>query len=120
MESFEEFLKRKGNKLIKMKDISRKGYYYFQREALTYMQQFNLKEKYYILERLKIVKMEGEITNKNNKIGNVEYRIGYYIIGKIRKAKDRWIWGQFCPMIPSSDFTKLIKKAKKEKTIINT
>lgn len=119
MESFEKFLKRKKHKLTKMKDISRKGYYYFEREAITYMRQYNLKEKYYILERLRIKKMEGTITNKNNKIGNVEYRIGYYIVGKIRKAKNHWVWGQFCPMIPACDFEKLIKKAKKEKTILS-
>ena len=118
MESFEDFLKRKGEKIIKMKDISRQGFCIFKREAMTFMPQHNTKEKYYIIERLKLVELVGQITNKNSKIGQIEYRIGYYIVGKIRKAQNRWMWGQFCPMIPNEDFKILIDKAYKEKTIL--
>ena len=118
MESFQDFLKRKKGGLVKMKDISRNGFYFFEKEAVTYMRQHNTKEKYYVVERLKLAKLEGEITNKKSKVGQVEYRIGYYIVGRIRKAKNRWIWGQFCPMIPKKDFDKLLNKAIKEKTIL--
>ena len=118
MESFQDFIKRKKQMLIQMKDISREGYFYYEREAVTYMPQYNLNEKYFVIERLKLTKMEGKISYKNEKIGNIEYRIGYYIVGKIGRAKNRWVWGQFCPMIPNDDFNKLFKKAKKEKTII--
>jgi hypothetical protein len=118
IESFEKFIGRKRHSLIKMKDIGRKGFYFFEREAITCMPQYNLDEKYYIVERLKLVKTEGAITNKKNKIGDVEYRIGYYIVGKIGRGKNRWMWGQFCPMIPDDDFTKLFEKAKKENTIL--
>lgn len=118
IESFGNFIKRKKKVLIKMKDISRNGFYFFEREAITYMPQYNLKEKYYVIERMKLVKTEGVITNKNNKIGDIEYRIGYYIVGKIGRGKNRWMWGQFCPMIPDDDFTKLFKKAEKERVIL--
>lgn len=118
MESFKEFIKRKKQNKIRMKDIGRKGFYYFERKAITYMPQYNLKEKYYVIERLELVETKGIITNKKNKISDIEYRIGYYIVGKIGRAKNRWVWGQFCPMIPDNDFDRLFKKAKKERTII--
>lgn len=118
MESFEKFIGKKKKNLIKMKDIGRKGFFYFEREAVTFMPQHNLKEKYFIVERLKLVKTEGRITNKKFKIDDIEYRVGYYIVGKIGRGKGRWMWGQFCPMIPDNDFEKLFKKAKKENTLM--
>jgi len=117
MESFKDFIKRKKDKFIKMKDVGRQGFYCFRREAITYMPQHNTKEKYHIIERLKLVKIEGKITNKNSRIGQIEYRIGYYIVGRIGRAKNKWTWGQFCPMIPVEDFKKLLNKANKENTI---
>ncbi len=118
METFENFLKRKQNRETKMKDIGRQGFYVFKREAVTYMVQHNTDEKYYIIERLKLTKLDGKITNKNSKIGQIEYRIGYYIVGRIGRAKNKWTWGQYCPMIPKEDFKKLLNKAHKEKTIL--
>ena len=52
------------------------------------------------------------------KKGDIEYRIGYYIVGKNGRLKDRWAWGQFCPLIPIEDFEKLISKARKEGVIL--
>lgn len=118
METFDDFIKRRKENLIRMKDVGRKGFYIFKREAVTYMQQHNLKEKYYVIERLRLVKTEGIITYSDNEIGHIEYRIGYYIVGKIGRGNNHWMWGQFCPMIPDDDFEKLFNKAKKEKTII--
>jgi len=39
-------------------------------------------------------------------------RLGYYIIGKKPKFKDKWAWGQYCPFIVDSDLKELIKKAE--------
>ncbi len=122
----QEFIKRKKqqfwqdkDKLIGMKDIGRKGRFYFIKEAMTLMIQSNLDKKVFVVERLRKEKSDGIITHKNsNKIGDIEYRVGYYIVGKIGRAKNKWIWGQFCPLIPREDFDKLILKAKKEKTIL--
>lgn len=122
----QEFIKMKKqqfrnekDKLIKMKDIGRKGKFYFIKEALTIMPQHNLNEKVFIIERLRKDKTEGIITHdKDWQKGEIEYRIGYYIVGKIGRAKGRWIWGQFSPLIPKADFNKLINKAKKEGTIL--
>lgn len=124
-ETVTEFIKRKNaqfkNKrsLIPMKDIGRQGKFYFQREAWTFLQQHNLPEKVFCFERLRKVKFTGQISYGTAwRNGDIEYRIGYFIVGKIRGARGRWVWGQFCPLIPASDFNKLISKARKEKVIL--
>jgi len=82
------------------------------------MPHYNLKDKVFIIERLKRIKIEGKPANpRTAKIGDIEYRFGYYIIGKKGRAKDKWVWGQYCPFIPRRDFKKLINKAQKEGTI---
>ncbi len=123
METYQEFIDRKNEEFKKFelkpfKDISRKGSHRFKREAWTFMVQHNLKNKVFVIERLRREEFIGENTHSDLKIGDVEYRIGYYIVGKIRKANGRWVWGQFCPMIPVEDFDKLLEKARKEGTIL--
>ena len=116
-EQFQKELKRK--KPVLMKDIGRKGKHAFLREAWTFMPQHNLSEKVFVIERLRKVGIEGKVVHKKTqKNGEIEYRIGYFIVGKIRKAEGHWMWGQFCPLIPSQDFKKLLKKAEKEGTIL--
>jgi len=62
---------------------------------------------------------EGTITHrKSNQIGDIEYRIGYFMVGKNGNSKGKWIWGQFCPIIPKDDLNKLLTKARKEKVIL--
>lgn len=121
METAQEFIERKikaVQKPIKMKDIGRKGAHHFEIQARTFMVQHNLPEKVFVLERLIRSGVSGEIVNPGLKKDDVEYRIGYYMIGKIGRANGRWIWGQFCPMIPIKDFNALIAKAKKEGVLI--
>jgi len=45
----------------------------------------------------------------------IEFRFGYYMIGLKAKAKGRWVWGQFCLLIPQEDLMALLKEAKKRK-----
>jgi len=124
IESAQEFIKRKDsqfreNSLIPMKDIGRKGKVHFRREAWTFMLQSNFSDKVFILERLRKEGFAGELAYKNTwKKGDIEYRLGYFIVGKIGRANGRWIWGQFCPLIPGDDFLRLIDKAKTEGVII--
>ena len=49
--------------------------------------------------------------------GKKELRLGYYIIGKKPRSKDKWVWGQFCPLFPKQDLIKLIDKAKKNEIL---
>lgn len=125
METAQEFIKRKNEQFLKdvektipMKDIGRQGKHNFIREAWTFMQQSNMEEKVFVLERLRKVVHMGELAYSNAGLGEIEYRIGYFIIGRIGRAKGKWIWGQFCPLIPQEDLMPLIEKAKQEKIII--
>ena len=102
-----------------MKDISRKGRHRFVREAWTFMRQHNLSEKVFVVERLRKIKYEGRLAHRFMFVdGDIEYRIGYFIVGRIGGRKGRWTWGQFCPLIPARDLKKLLRKAEKERTIL--
>jgi len=125
METYKDFIKRKnlefkkGKSSISMKDIGRKGRNFFLREAWTFLPQSNLPNKVFVLERLRKEGFSGKLAYGNSwKKGDIEYRIGYFIVGKTGRRKDKWVWGQFCPMIPQKDFKKLIEKAKKEKIVL--
>lgn len=122
MTSKEFILKKKqevidGKAKYAAKDIGRDGKKYWIIEARTLMVQTNHSEKVFVFERMRYDRSEGIITKKVKK-GSIQYRIGYYIVGKIGRMKDKWTWGQFCPTIPIEDFDKLISLAKQEKTLL--
>ena len=106
------------NKKLKVKDISRKGKHVLIKEAITLMPQSNYQDKVFVIERVKFVGTEGDIISRHREDSKLEYRIGYFIVGKIGKRNGHWTWGQYCPFIPVEDFYKLIKKAKDEGTIL--
>jgi len=119
----DEFIAKKNNDfdknpVIKVKDIGREGKHYFHREAWTFSVQSDLPEKVFVIERLRKESTEGILAYSNWKKGDIEYRIGYYIIGRIGRAHGKWIWGQFCPMIPAKDLVALLKQAEKEGVIL--
>ena len=127
MESVYNFIKRKNkqfehekkqSKLIRMKDIGRKGQFFFQRENWVFLPQTNLNKKVFVLERLRKIKYLGKLAYRGWKRNDIEYRIGYFIVGKIRKAKNRWVWGQYCPIIPHGDLLRLFQEAKKRKVLL--
>ncbi len=45
----------------------------------------------------------------------IEYRLGYYMIGVKPRMRGKWVWGQFCLLIPEIDLVEIIKEAKKRK-----
>lgn len=130
IEKTEEFIKRKKAQFeieknkkditIGMKDIGREGRIHFIREAWTFLPASNLKEhKVFVLERLRKVKFDGSLAyNKSWKTGEIEYRIGYFIVGRIGRALGRWTWGQYCPIIPAKDLKELIANGEKEKVLL--
>jgi hypothetical protein len=124
IETADEFIKRKTdefskNKLIEIKDIGRSGKHFLAREAWTFMPQGNLGDKVFVIERFRKESTEGKIAYTDSwKKGDIEYRIGYFIIGKIGKAAGRWVWGQYCPLIPHEDLDKLLSKARQEGTLL--
>jgi len=101
----EQFKKeREKGVLIKMKDIGREGKIVFRRLDWVFIKQSNLLDKTFIIEKLRKEKCEDEISYPESwKVGDIEYRICYYIVGKIGKRKNEWTWGQFCPFIPQGD-----------------
>lgn len=44
----------------------------------------------------------------------IEYRFGYYMIGVKPGAKGRWVWGQYCLLIPEKDLKIIMKRAEKK------
>ena len=126
IESVENFIKRKeeqfrkNDQLIGMKDIGREGRFYFKREAWTFLPQSTLNKKVFIVERLRKVKHEGKLAyGETWKEAEIEYRIGYFIVGRIGRSKGKWVWGQYCPLIPHNDLLKLLEVARAEKVLLD-
>ncbi len=80
--------------------------------------------------RVRHLKIEDEIirlqSNSNKKIivfqkmrfleeDRIEFRFGYYMIGFKPKRRGKWVWGQFCLLIPQEDLMALMQEAKKRK-----
>lgn len=42
----------------------------------------------------------------------IEFRLGYYMIGVLPGAKGKWVWGQFCLLIPSNDLVEILDEAR--------
>ena len=93
-------LKIKGGSSIK--DINGRRRHFKIIEAPIVVKQSTYREKVFILQR---IQFEDD--------GTIELRLGYYIIGKKPRMRGRWVWGQYCPLIPESDFVRLILEAKK-------
>ncbi|MFA5124751.1 MAG: hypothetical protein WC473_02920 [Patescibacteria group bacterium] len=90
---------------------------FFIRDGWSFLQQTNLPEKVFVVEKFRKVFFEGKLAYPHSwKEGDIEYRIGYYIIGQIGKTKGTWRWGESCPIIPKKDLNKLINGVKNKKT----
>ncbi len=117
----EQFEKEKQKKkLRKMIDIGRKGHHNYLRTHWTFVRQHNNVQKVFTFERLELAEVRGKTVSVSVKdIGDIEYRIGYYIVGKNGTKKGKWTWGQYCPMIPANDLIHLMRKAVEEGTILS-
>lgn len=123
-ETAKEFINKKEKqylkgKTIKIKDIGRKGFSYWNTVAWVFMPQTKHPEKVFVIERLEFSRTERQITKfgKDEEI-EAQYRIGYYIVGRIGNKNKKWTWGQYCPFIPQKYLDKLLKLAKKKKVIL--
>ncbi len=123
-ETANNFIKRNSQKyckgtIIKPEDIGRKGKLVFEFvEDRIYCQQTNLPEKVFFLDKLKKLDYEGKISFPHGwHKGEIEYRLGYYIISQFGKRKGNWIFGQFNPIIPLNDLKKLLQEAKNKGAI---
>jgi hypothetical protein len=102
-----------------MKDIGRQGKRLWAREAWTWLVQSNYPEKVFVIERLRYLELVGisGYDGDSVAVGDLEYRFGYYIVGKNGRVAGRWTWGQFSPMIPRADLAVLLAKARTEGTL---
>ena len=123
--AFFTLMKKKQKKVDKkiktvIRDISNKGKHSFICDRFIHLQQSNSPEKYFIFERLVRAEIIGTTSAENLKTGDIEYRISYYIISRKENSQtpEKWIFGQFAPMIPAQDFEKLIQKARDEGVIL--
>lgn len=126
-ESAQAFIDRKNRewsidrdrgRAIRMKDIGREGWHYWVREAWTFLIQSNQPEKVLVVERIRHTHRVGKQAMPQGAVaGDREYRLGYYLVRRIRKAKGSWGWGQYSPMIPEADLRRLLDMARAEGTI---
>jgi len=73
------------------------------------------KEDWLILDEVRVQQNEGKIVALQKleaKNRMIEFRLGYYMIGKKPKFKDRWVWAQYCPMMPEDVFRQVVQLAK--------
>jgi hypothetical protein len=107
----EEFIARKNaewatqrerRQYRRFKDIGRKGFHCWLRDAWTFRVQPNLREKVHSIERWRLAAFEGEIVHAGSALGDYEYRPGYWIVGKNGNKDGVWTWGQFAPLIPEA------------------
>jgi len=45
----------------------------------------------------------------------IEFRFGYYMIGIKQRSRGKWVWGQFCLLIPKTDLIALMQEAQRKK-----
>jgi hypothetical protein len=126
-ETAEEFIARKSRawadelaRAIRTKDIGRQGNYYWLREAWTWHVQHNYREKVFVIERLRMKQLVGISAHEGGaQVGDIEYRFGYYVVGRIGQAAGRWWWGQSAPFIPRQDLRPLLEKARADGTLLD-
>jgi hypothetical protein len=119
-ETAEEFITRckrdLPNRKVYAKDIGRGGRFVWRREAVTLRQQTNYPSKVFMVERLRLERVEGErLRPEGAQLGDCEYRVGYYVIARSGK----WWWGQYAALIPEDDFGPLLKQARDEGTLLH-
>lgn len=113
---------------IAPKDISGKGRRYFLVEDCEVFPQKNMRgKKAFAIERLRLIHIKKPLLYPwASKIGQIEYRISYYIVTR-RKATEKkyWSFGQYCPFIPPEDIkefcralSRIEKRAKQRSSIL--
>jgi hypothetical protein len=122
----EEFIERKceqwegergkRSKRLVTKDVGRKAKQYWVRDKWTLVRSHD--HKVFTVERIVLDETRGTPAYGADSTGDVQYRIAYWIVGRIGKAKDRWVFGGFCPMVPADEFAPLLKQARDEGTIL--
>jgi len=144
--TMEDFIEKKEREFKKSKRLRKKipiidiggGKRYYVLEDWVFLQQCDDPNKALFLEKLRETK-KGRQKSKERYGKNIRYRIGYFIIGKVKDFPIKMIheggkfiwqgytkiifkkgevsWEGYCPIIPKKDLERLLKKATKNKVI---
>ena len=101
-----------------MKDVNREAIYVYRRAAWTFLVQDTYAEAVNVLERLTHLETIG-VPAVPMKLPAAEYRLGYFIIGRIGRASGKWTWGQFSPIMSAGDLERIMEKARAEGTLLD-
>jgi hypothetical protein len=70
------------------------------------------------MAQLRRVKHNGRFAHKKaSRLGDTQYRIGYFMLGRNGNKKGKWTWRQYCPLISHRDLIRLFEMARKEGTL---
>jgi hypothetical protein len=109
---------RARGKLIRMKDVNREAVHVYRRDAWTFLVQDTYSEAVTVLERLTHLETIG-IPAVPMKLPAAEYRLSYFIVGRIGRASGKWTWGQFSPIMSAGDLERIMEKARTEGTLLD-
>jgi hypothetical protein len=109
---------RARGKLIRMKDVNREAVHVYRRDAWTFLVQDTYPEAVNVLERLTHLETIG-VPAVPMKLPAAEYRLGYFIVGRIGRASGKWTWGQFSPIMSAGDLELIVEKARAEGTLLD-
>ena len=87
-------------KTRQLRDINGKVYHIKILDEIKFIQS-NLPDKAIYLQKIQFVEE-----------ARVEFRLGYYIIGKKPRNAGKWVWGQFATMLPAEDFENILQQAR--------
>ena len=104
--------------LIQMKDVNREAVHVYRHDAWTFLAQSTDAEAVTVLERLAHLETIG-IPAVPLKLPAAEYRLGYFIIGRVGRASGKWTWGQFSPIMLAGDLKRIVEKARAEGTLLD-
>lgn len=125
-ESADEFIVRKDaawarerarGKLVRMKDVNREALHIYRRDAWTFLVQDTYAEAVNVLERLTHLETIGSPAVPL-KLPATEFRLGYFIVGRIGSRSGKWTWGQFSPIMSAGDLERIVEKARAEGTLL--
>ena len=104
--------------LIRMKDVNREAVHLHRRDAWTFLAQSTYAEAVTVLERLTHLQTIG-IPAVPLKLPAAEYRLSYFIVGRIGRASGKWTWDQFSPIMSAGDLERIVEKARAEGTLLD-
>jgi hypothetical protein len=70
------------------------------------LQESGHKNKQFVLERIRFDNFPG--------YPKTLFRIGYFMLGKKTRMRNKWVWGQYAPLFKKGDLIRFISKAKGE------